>query len=482
MFDLVTLPFVRALREEGARVYTVGGTVRDTLLGHTRKDIDLLVSGMPQEALIRLLRKHGRVQLTGRAFGVIKFLPRRWNAPPIDIALPRTEVSTGIGHRDFAVSFDHTLPIETDLSRRDFTINAMALDLADGRLVDPFGGRADLERRILRQVSEAAFPEDPLRMLRGVQLATRFGLRVDPATHHAMRVHAASITTVAPERIAEELRKLLQATTPSHGFLLMHDVGLLSHIMPEIAQLAGVPYREGHRVNDACAADTVQMLDAFTGTMRRLDALRQGEELLYRDHLDVLLAALWQDSGLPKALQTPQKYTPKRTAELSAHLARRRLRALKVTTIGAHLDLIDTLIAQSAFEVGDLATNSSLRRFAHRVGPEAAFMLFDIRLADRLGNLPSSPIDDLLTLRRRLRAELNRNVPLHLKDLAINGHDLRRLGIPPGPRIGQILQALLDRVLDDPTCNTRDHLLAAVQSEFAQDISERGTGNAECGT
>jgi len=134
MASPAALPFVRALQQQGARVYTVGGTVRDELLGHPRKDLDLLVTGLPQPRLIRGLRPYGRVQLTGRAFGVIKFVPRGWDGPPIDVALPRTEISTGIGHRDFAVTFDHTLPVETDLGRRDFTINAMAVDLADGHL------------------------------------------------------------------------------------------------------------------------------------------------------------------------------------------------------------------------------------------------------------------------------------------------------------------------------------------------------------
>jgi tRNA nucleotidyltransferase (CCA-adding enzyme) len=218
MVPVALLPFVQALQHEGGRVYTVGGTVRDELLGYARKDLDLLVTGLPQHQLIRCLRSYGRVQLTGRAFGVIKFVPRHWDGPPIDVALPRTEVSTGIGHRDFEVTFDHTLPIEIDLGRRDFTINAMATDLADGRLLDPFGGVHDLAQRLLRQVSTAAFPEDPLRMLRGMQLATRFGLQIEPTTRQAMCDHAATITTVAPERVAEELRKLLQAPAPSHGF------------------------------------------------------------------------------------------------------------------------------------------------------------------------------------------------------------------------------------------------------------------------
>ena len=445
MASPASFPFVRALQQRGARVYMVGGTVRDELLGHPRKDLDLLVTGLPQANLLRCLRPYGRVQLTGRAFGVIKLSPHGWDGPPIDVALPRTEISTGIGHRDFAVTFDHTLPVETDLGRRDFTINAMAIDLSDGRLLDPFGGYEDLQQRRLRQVSLLAFPEDPLRMLRGIQLAARFALQIEPATRESMQTHAAAITTVAPERIAEELRKLLQAWAPSQGFVVMHAVGLLMHVVPELVHLA-----------DGAA---------FTRTMRRLDAVQQCERLSYRGNLDLLLAALLSDSGLSAVAQTGTPWTPQDLAQAAARLVRQRLEALRITTIGATPALISALIAESAFEVRALATPAALRHFAHEVGCMEALMLFELRLADRLGNAPEQPVDDLLDLRQRLRMAIDQNTPLSLKELAVNGNDLQRLGIPPGPRLGQILQTLLAHVLDDPTQNSPACLLALAQAE-----------------
>jgi tRNA nucleotidyltransferase (CCA-adding enzyme) len=440
-----SFPFVRALQQRGARVYTVGGTVRDELLGYPRKDLDLLVTDLPQPDLLHCLRPYGRVQLTGRTFGVTKLLPHGWDGPPIDVALPRTEISTGIGHRDFEVTFDHTLPVETDLGRRDFTINAMAIDLADGHLLDPFGGYEDLQQRRLRQVSMVAFPEDPLRMLRGIQLAARFALQIELATRESMHIHAAAITTVAPERIAEELRKLLQAWAPSQGFAMMYAMGLLIHILPELARLA-----EGA---------------AFTRTMRRLDAVQQCERLSYRGHLDLLLAALLCDSGLSVPMQTGTGLVLKDLAQASARLARQRLEALKITTIGAAPALISALIAQSAFEISALATPAALRRFAHDVGCTEALMLFELRLADRLGHEPEHPVDDLRDLRQRLRMVIDQQTPLSLKDLAVNGDDLQRLGIPAGPRLGQILQTLLSHVLDDPAHNTRARLLALARAE-----------------
>jgi poly(A) polymerase/tRNA nucleotidyltransferase (CCA-adding enzyme) len=358
--------------------------------------------------------------------------------------------------------FDHTLPVDTDRGRRDFTMNAMAIDLADGHLLDPFGGYADLQQRQLRQVSPLAFPEDPLRMLRGVQLAARFALQIEPATRAAMQTHAATIRTVAPERIAEELRKLLQAWAPSQGFVVMYEVGLLAHVLPELARLAD---RVALCQSDASPDQAATVATAFTRTLRRLDTVQQCELLTYRGHLDLLLAALLCDSGLSRLMPTGATWHRGDLAHESGRLARQRLDALKITTIGATPTLISTLIAQSAFDVGALATPGALRHFAHDVGCTPACMLFELRLAERLGNQPASPVDDLLDLRQRLRLIIDQKVPLRLQELAVNGNDLQHLGIAPGPRLGQILQTLLGHVLDDPDENTRARLLALAQAE-----------------
>jgi tRNA nucleotidyltransferase/poly(A) polymerase len=369
--------------------------------------------------------------------------------------------------------FDHTLPVETDLGRRDFTMNAMAIDLADGHLLDPFGGYEDLQQRQLRQVSPLAFPEDPLRMLRGVQLAARFALQVEPATRAAMQTHAATISTVAPERIAEELRKLLQAWAPSQGFVVMHEVGLLVHILPELARLADcvASHQLDQSPDQAATVDT-----AFPRTMRRLDAVQQCELLTYRGHLDLLLAALLCDSGLSRSVPAGTNWHRQDLAQESGRLARQRLDALKITTIGATPTLISALIVHSAFDVRALATPSALRHFAHEVGCTPAFMLFELRLAERLDNQPGSPVDDLLELRQRLRLAMDQKVPLRLQELAVNGNDLQHLGIAPGPRLGQILQTLLKHVLDDPAENTRPRLLALAQAERDLPQLSRGEG------
>ena len=448
------LSLVDAVHETGGRVYMVGGTLRDFLLGKAYKDLDLLVTGLPQDHLARLLRRRGRVQRVGQAFGVLKFLPREWDGEPIDIALPRVETSTGVGHRDFEVTFDHTLPVEDDLARRDFTINAMALDLRDERLIDPFSGRTDLEGGVLRQVSHVAFPEDPLRMLRGVQFASRFGLHVEPETRSAMSAHAASISTVAPERIAMELQKLFQAPKPSHGFILMREVGLLSHLFPEIERLTAF-----RNPRQGVAREELQPEASLFGrTMRRLDAVQQGADLTYRGHRHVLLAALWLDCQ-------PAEDAPAGTHQASlrwaAHVAQERLEAFRATTIGVRPSLVAALIVGTDFEVGALARVSDVRRFAHRLGCDEAFMVIDLRVADHMAGRDDGGISELLEVRQILRAEIERGAPLGLKNLAVNGDDLRQIGIAPGPAMGRILSELLDKVLEDPTRNSREELLAA---------------------
>jgi hypothetical protein len=240
----------------------------------------------------------------------------------------------------------------------------------------------------------------------------------------------------------------------------MQEVGLLPYVFPEIARLAGFTGATVVSPRGESAA-AISAPDIFTRTIRRLDAIQQQEAIMHSRHLDLLLAALLQNSGLPEAAQLSYQAL----AEHSAGLALQRLNALRMTTIGAHVDRIVTLITHSTLELNTLNTAARLRHLAHRLGLDATLMLFDLWLADRLGNLPPHPIDDLLACRQRLQDEIARHVPLSLQDLAVNGHDVQRLGMAPGPRLGQLLQTLLQHVLDDPTQNTRDHLLAMAQSE-----------------
>ncbi|HXV12937.1 MAG TPA: HDIG domain-containing protein, partial [Candidatus Krumholzibacteria bacterium] len=226
-------------------LYRVGGAVRDRLFAIDVADTDFLVRAVAPQDLEKILSRHGVWSRVGKAFGVYKFTPR--GGATVDIVFPRTETSIGVGHRDFEVRFDETLPVEADLARRDFTINAIAERIPDGRLVDPFHGRDDLEAGVLRMIFPRAFDEDPLRILRGARFAARFGLAIDGPTRAAMTAAAGLLATVSAERVQDELTKTLsQCERPSLAFDALHQTGSLVTWLPELERCAGVVQNEYH--------------------------------------------------------------------------------------------------------------------------------------------------------------------------------------------------------------------------------------------
>ena len=225
------LPFKDKIESMGGEIYSVGGAVRDEYLGKPSKDLDIVVRGIPEKDLLSLVQKYGRAEIDGKSFGVIKFKEKGADPTeePIDIALPRTEKSTGAGHKNFEVSVDHNLNIEDDLKRRDFTINAIAKD-SDGAIIDPFNGRQDLKDKVLRMTSPQSFIDDELRMLRGVQFASRFDFEIEPKTLRAMRKAAPTIVNVAKERWLLELDKIVEKGDPWTGLEWLKKTNLYEHM------------------------------------------------------------------------------------------------------------------------------------------------------------------------------------------------------------------------------------------------------------
>ena len=226
---LQDLPFKEEVEQLGGKIFSVGGAVRDEFLGKESKDLDVLVTGIPMDELEKLLSKYGGVNAVGKSFGVLKFVPKG-SKEEIDIAIPRTEVATGAGgHQGFDITSDHELPIEKDLERRDFTINAIAKDI-DGNIIDPYNGQDDLKNKIIRIVNPEAFSDDPLRMLRAVQFASRFGFTIEPTTMQMIKKNAATIKEIAPERILIELDKIITKGNPLIGVQLLSETGLFKQI------------------------------------------------------------------------------------------------------------------------------------------------------------------------------------------------------------------------------------------------------------
>ncbi len=338
------------------------------------------------------------------------------------------------------MDFDPNLPVEADLSRRDFTINAIAQDVRTGALIDVFHGQDDLRSRTLRMVFPSAFVEDPLRMLRGVQFAARFGLEVDPATFKAMRDSAHLMETVSAERIAEELNKLLTlAPKPSIGFLLMQKTGIMKRILPELEATVGVDQ-----------PGPFHKWPVFEHTLECVDAAPA--------RLNVRWACLLHDINKPRCkVVTGDRATFYNHDQLGAVTAKSILHRLRYSN--DLIDQVSLLVEKHMFTTQ--VTDKGLRRLIRRVGPELIFDLLDLRRADVYAQGKGGSTADVDELEARIRAEFDKKSPFGIKDLAINGTDLiRELGINPGPKVGKILHALLELVLDDPSQNSREQLLA----------------------
>jgi putative nucleotidyltransferase with HDIG domain len=445
---LTRFPWLKDLLAEG-EVYEVGGPVRDRLLGlsDAGKDHDFLARLIPIDRVQAILRRHGKVNLVGKSFGVLKFTP---NAPegqaPVtyDIALPRSEQSTGVGHKDFAISFDPELPVERDLMRRDFTINAMAEDCATGEIIDPANGRTDLDKRLLRMVFPGTFHDDPLRILRGAQFAARFGLTIDPATYEAMRACVPLVKTVSMERVAEELAKLItMAEKPSVGFKILQELGVLAELIPELEATVDVDQPGGYHA-----------YPVFEHSLYTADAAAPRLRLRW--------AAILHDINKPQCkLVDGDKATFYGHEKRGGRTARRVLRRLRYSNDLA--DEVSLLVDRHMF-TSDV-TDKGVRRLIRWLGPELIYDLLDLRRADVVAQGRGGTTEDIDELEKRITAEINKKSPFGLKDLAVNGRDImEEFNIPPGREIGRVLSHLLELVLDNPELNIRDKLLECARN------------------
>lgn len=442
---------------KAGKLYEVGGAVRDKLLGRAdeSKDRDYLVTGVGFDELVKILRRHGKADLVGSSFGVIKFTQFSEDVPrTFDISLPRREHSSGVGHKDFVVNFDPALSVENDLARRDFTINAMALQTSTDELIDPLGGKADLENKCLRMVASGSFEDDPLRMLRAVQFASRFEFNIEPDTYQALKQHAALIKTVSAERIAEELNKLIGlAKRPSSGFRIMLDTGLLEEVLPELFLCAGVDQPGGYH-----------KYDVFEHTLQIMDACRPD--------LRLRLAALFHDINKPQCKRIVDKgatfYGHELEGAKTAQSVMRRLRYPNEVTKD-----VSKLVEQHMFT--SEVTDKGLRRLIRRIGPELIFELLDLRRADVIAQGMGGTTEDIDEMEQRIRDELEKESPFSISDLALSGRDLMELlEIKEGPVVGKILEQLMEAVLDSPEQNQRE-VLKNLAKEIYCTVDNRGS-------
>jgi putative nucleotidyltransferase with HDIG domain len=445
------------IRSLGIDAYVVGGAVRDELLGVPHADEDFVVPGVDQTGLRALLEPHGRVEdmeVHGQLVGV-RLFPRERAvsalAPAgIELTPPRAERSTGPGHRDFAIVSDASIELEDDMARRDFTVNAMAIRLDGGDLIDPFGGVADLAGRVLRVVGPTSFEDDPLRLVRALRFVSQLEFDLAPETLSQMRAGAPGLAHVSAERIGGgikadglgELSKLLLGRAPERALLLARDAGVLTQVIPEFSAALGY----------ALASDR-QPLPLEEHVFAVVQHAADGSA-----SLSVRLAGLLHDLGKPEADANGGSH-----AAVGARLADRILKRLRYPTRVRHH--VARIIAGHSFLLDGPIDGLAARRFLADHGDELTLDLISHKAAD-LGAKPMSghELDALAALSRMVDQE--RSQPHRLADLAVTGDDLQAIGFLEGPGLGRALERLLSDVVDDPARNERAWLLDRAAREL----------------
>ena len=434
---------LEAVRRAG-RPRLVGGGVRDWLLGLVPKDFDIEVAGIDFDGLRRALSPFGATDVVGRSFGVIKV--RGAGGSVYDFSLPRRESKTGAGHRGFAVEPDPGLGDAAAAARRDFTVNAIAIDPFTGALSDPFNGEADLRARVLRHTS-AAFAEDPLRVLRGFQLASRLDFTLAPATAALCREMAPAFAELPVERIWGEWDKwAVESTRPSRGIEVLEQTGWIRHF-PEVAALRGTPQEPDWHPEGDVLTHTAHCLDALVSL--------EGWTASQAPRRRVLsFAVLAHDFGKPATTERAERRGAMRWVSHGHESAGGPLADSFLRRIGAPLDLDPPVRALVAHHLvhhhgvsGDF-TDAQVRRLARRLSPATIDDLAVVMTADSLGRPPlASP--ETLALVDRLRARAS---SLALESAAprpiILGRHLIAMGRRPGPEFKPLLDAAFEAQLD----------------------------------
>jgi tRNA nucleotidyltransferase (CCA-adding enzyme) len=424
----------------------VGGFVRDQLLGRASKDLDIEVFGIPGEALPEILGELGRVEPVGQAFPVFKL-------GAIDVALPRRESKSGPGHKGFVVEGDPWMPIGEAARRRDFTINAIAWDPLTGEYLDPWDGRADLERRILRVVDPERFGDDSLRVLRALQFAARFELTLDPDS--ARLCGTVPLDDLPAERIWGEFEKLLLAAErPSIGFALARDLGVIEQLLPEMVPLYDCPQDpEWHPEGDV-----------WTHTLMVVDEARRRNGDLPRAELAIImLAAVCHDLGKPMTtaviegrVRSPG-HEAAGVAPATAILDRLNINTMDGVDVRRQvLGIVAEHLRPSAFHKAQTTVrDGAFRRLAQRVDLELLTRFARADCHGRSGVFDCSAMDWFLERARSLGVEHHPPAPI------LMGRHLIALGVSPGPRMGAILKAVYEQQLDGVVTTIEEAELAA---------------------
>ena len=423
---------INTLEEAGYEAYAVGGCVRDSILGRKPDDWDITTSAKPEE----IKRLFPRTVDTGIKHGTVTVL---LGGEGFEVTTYRVDGVYEDGRHPSEVTF--TASLKEDLKRRDFTINAMAYNARTG-LVDLYGGLADIENRVIRCVGIAGerFDEDALRMLRAVRFSAQLSFRIEEATGEAVKALAPNLQKISAERIQVELVKLV--TSPNPDYLrTAYELGITAQILPEFDLCMETPQRHKHHCYDVGEHILHSMIEVGPDKVLRL-------------------GMLFHDIGKPQTLTIDPDGTThnKRHPFEGEKITRKVMRRLKFDN-----DTTDKVTKLVLYHDYDIApTEAGVRRASNRMGEDIFAMIFTVRRADIAAQsdyMREEKLAKVAYIEKLYSEILARKDAVTLKDLAISGNDLIAEGMPPGRQIGETLSALLERVLDDPSLNTREILL-----------------------
>ena len=454
----------RILIKEGYECYLVGGAVRDIVLGRKPHDYDLATNALPDE----MLNMFPKSISTGAKFGTVIVLVQDEHGETYEVETTTFRSEAGYIDGRWPSSVKFVDEIDQDLGRRDFTFNAMAIDLSkldldDGKeekeveIYDPFDGIGDIKKKVVRAVGTPLerFKEDGLRSFKACRMAAQFGFTIEEQTLEAIKESRAVAENISMERIRDEFMKmLLNSPKPSVGIELMRETGLLQIFMPELTEGVGVEQKLFH-------AD-----DVYYHAIKTCDAAEDS----------VKLVALLHDIAKPRTdMGNGHFYGHDR---MGADMAEQIMKRMKFPK--SEIERTKKLIANHMFYYPHIEegmsdeekeniemhrwSDSAVRRFIQRVGEENIDDLFKLRMADAQSNpYTSFKPDEITILQKRISDVRHQDMALKVTDLNITGKDLEQLGVGKGPKMGEILRELLERVLDDPLLNTKEKLSEIVK-------------------
>lgn len=407
------------LYRAGHEAYVVGGAIRDWLIRKDITDWDVTTSASSD-----------RIKEIFRDQSIF--------------SLKHDTVTVVIKKKNYEITPFKGRNLITDLMHRDFTINAMAYDPIKEVIIDPAGGKRDLEKKLIRATQDpyARFNEDPLRMLRAIRFSVELGFKIEKGTMSAIKEMSHLITNISEERIRDELLKILISPSPSKGIVLTKESGLLAYIIPELLEGYGVRQNRYHKYT------------IFRHILTTLDMI--GPDPVLR------LSALFHDIGKPR---TKKKIKGKIVfyghERESAKMATEIMKRLKFSN--EMIDKVNLLVKEHMINYAPEWSDAAVRRLINRVGKEAVLHLISLRKADLMahGRDKSYEIGLMDQLKERVRRELKKGFAFSIKDLKINGHIImKELGIPQGPKVGKILQLLYEKVIERPELNDTNILLS----------------------